>query len=232
MQLRPILIVDDEPDMRDLLERQLQGDGFDTLAVGTGLAALEMLERQTPALVLLDLMLPDLRGTEVCRRIRANPRTAALPVIILSARGEEIDRVVGFEVGADDYVVKTNLSVRELVLRIRAVLRRRSIRAPDVVPIDHGLLSIDREGHRAWVRGIEVGLTPTEFKLLCTLADSPGRAQSRHQLLRDLWDGALDARTVDTHVKRLREKLGDAAGAIVTVRGVGYRFELEALDLT
>ncbi len=232
MQAGPILIVDDEDDLRNLLDLTLRREGFDTLLAATGQQALDLLDEQRPALIVLDLMLPDLSGTEVCRRIRSRPELAAVPVVMLTARGEEIDRVVGFEVGADDYVVKASFSMREFVLRIRAVLRRASTAtssAGDAAAprtISFGAITIDLAGHRVFVDDIEVGLTATEFKLLQALADRPGRVQSRARLLEDVWDmpGDLNTRTVDTHVKRLREKLGAGADHLETVRGVGYRF--------
>ena len=166
-----------------------------------------------------------------CRTLRGRPNTAKVPIIIVSARGEEIDRVVGFEVGADDYVVKANLSIRELVLRIRAVLRRHSTASLSKVDvrsseIQFGMLKMDLEGYHCWVDGAEVALTATEFKLLAALVQSPGRVQTRGHLLEHVWDmpSDLNTRTVDTHVKRLREKIGLASGYILTVRGVGYRF--------
>jgi two-component system, OmpR family, phosphate regulon response regulator PhoB len=229
----PILIVDDEEDLRNLLNLSLRREGFETVVAGTAFEALERLKEVRPSLIVLDLMLPDLPGTEVCRRIRSNPDLASVPIIMLTARGEEIDRVVGFEVGADDYVVKATFSVREFLLRVRAVLRRSG--SPDEVeqeePVGEGALTygplrVDLDGHRVYVEEQEVVLTATEFKLLYTLAARPGRVQSRGMLLQDVWDMPPDinTRTVDTHVKRLREKLGLAANHLETVRGVGYRF--------
>ena len=234
MQLSgPILIVDDEEDLRNLLQLSLDREGFDTIVAATATEALDHLKEVRPSLIVLDLMLPDLPGTEVCRRVRATPDLATVPVIMLTARGEEIDRVVGFEVGADDYVVKATFSVREFLLRVRAVLRRAHTPAEE--PSDppaadaqwaFGALRIDLAGHRVYVEEEEIALTATEFKLLHTLAARPGRVQSRGILLQDVWDMPPDinTRTVDTHVKRLREKLAAAAGHLETVRGVGYRF--------
>jgi two-component system phosphate regulon response regulator PhoB len=233
----PILVVEDEDDIRNLVVHQLQREGLTTLAAATGLQALEIARRTPPALIILDLMLPGLPGTEVCRRLRAEPETRDVPIIILSARGEEIDRVVGFEVGADDYVTKP-FSPRELVLRVRAVLRRG---APPVAEapgpagaLEVGVLRVDEAAHRVFVKGEEAALTATEFKLLLTLMRRAGRVQSRAQLLQDVWDLPPDmyTRTVDTHMKRLREKLGAASGHIETVRGVGYRFSREPVDET
>ncbi|MFT4626853.1 MAG: two-component system phosphate regulon response regulator PhoB [Myxococcota bacterium] len=229
----PILIVDDEDDLRRLLDLNLRREGFETLTAATGAEALEHVRTCQPELVVLDLMLPDMPGTEVCRRIRASPHLATTPIIMLTAKGEEIDRVVGFEVGADDYVVKASFSMREFVLRVRAVLRRNAAGVapspPEAAVVDalmFGPLAIDQAGHRVFVDGAEVSLTATEFKLLHALAAHPGQVQSRGNLLQDVWDMPpdLNTRTVDTHVKRLREKLGAAARHLETVRGVGYRF--------
>jgi two-component system phosphate regulon response regulator PhoB len=233
----PILVVDDEPDLRQLVELNLRREGFRVISASTGKEGLDVLEAEKPSLVLLDLMLPDMTGTEVCRRIRMSAAHQATPVIMLTARGEEIDRVVGFEVGADDYVVKADLSMRELVLRVRAVLRRQPVPgadAPDEIdpagPLVFDRLHIDTLGHRAFVDEEEIALTATEFRLLVTLASRPCRVQTRGTLLRDVWDMPpdLNTRTVDTHVKRLREKLGPSAGHVETVRGVGYRFNIDA----
>ena len=234
---RPILIVDDEADLLNLVDMNLRREGFKTVTAMTGREALEAAKRDRPRLVVLDLMLPDLSGTEVCRQLRADPDLADVAIIMLSAKGEEIDRVVGFEVGADDYVVKATFSMRELVLRIRSLLRRREAKAekePSEEPpisyseasIEVGTMRIDQDAHRVWVGDEEVPLTATEFKLLIVLATRSGRVQSRGTLLQDVWDMPpdLNTRTVDTHVKRLREKLGSASITIQTVRGVGYRF--------
>ena len=229
---RPILIVDDEPDLLNLVEMNLRREGFSTLTAMTGEEALRVVHTAYPSLVVLDLMLPDLSGTEVCRRIRSDPELEDVAIIMLSAKGEEIDRVVGFEVGADDYVVKATFSMRELVLRIRSLLRRRKVAS--TAPImaaatTAGPLRIDPAAHRVWVDDQVVPLTATEFKLLRVLAERGGRVQSRGTLLQDGWDMPpdLNTRTVDTHVKRLREKLGTAASRIETVRGVGYRFNAD-----
>ena len=222
-----ILIVDDERDLLSLLDFNLRKEGFETLLASSGEEALRALRRMVPDLVLLDLMLPDVPGTEICRQVKADPRTEHVPVVMLTAKGEEIDRVVGLELGADDYVTKP-FSVRELVLRIRAVLRRgRRARTPGPAHATSrlGPLRVDVEAHRAYVGGQEVELTPIEFRLLLTLLSRAGRVQSREQLLAEAWDMAADVelRTVDTHVKRLREKLGPARELLETVRGVGYR---------
>lgn len=221
-----ILVVDDEEDLRNLLQHALTREGFTVQAVATGAEALTVAASMRPSLVLLDLMLPGMQGTEVCRRLRADSTLAGMAIIVLTARGEELDRVVGFEMGADDYVTKP-FSTRELVLRIRAVLRRSAGSAARVEEGDLllGALRIDTPAHRVWVDDEEVQLTATEFRLLTTLARRSGRVQTRGQLLQEVWDMPpdLSTRTVDTHMKRLREKLGVAGDRIETVRGVGYR---------
>jgi two-component system phosphate regulon response regulator PhoB len=170
-------------------------------------------------------MLPDMSGTEVCRRLRAEDASREIPVIMLTAKGEEVDRIVGFEVGADDYVVKP-FSVRELLLRVRAVLRRSHSPKTEDGSLAFGALRLDRDSHRVWVDGQEIALTALEFKLLDTFLSRRGRVQSREALLSDVWgiEADVTTRTVDTHVKRLREKLGPAGRYIETLRGVGYRF--------
>ncbi len=222
-----ILIVEDEADLSSIMAYNLERDGFSVRTALNGASALEALGQEpTPDLVLLDLMLPDMSGTEICRSMRQDARTREIPVIMVTARGEEVDRVVGFELGADDYVVKP-FSVRELMLRVRAVLRRVSdAQAQPSEGIEFGSLTVDESAHRVTVAGDEVSITALEFRLLVTFLSRKGRVQTREQLLDDVWghDVAVTMRTVDTHVKRLREKLGDAGEYIETVRGVGYRF--------
>lgn len=222
-----ILIVEDEHDLASVLEYNLKREGYDTRVAGTGAAALALAEREPPALVLLDLMLPDLSGVEVCRRLKHHEMLRTVPVIMLTARGEEIDRVVGFEVGADDYIVKP-FSVREVLLRVQAVLRRTRAPLPAEVTkaVIFGRLAVDEDAHRVRVDGSDVALTALEFRLLWTLLQRRGRVQSRDTLLNDVWGISADVttRTVDTHVKRLREKLGPAGSYVETLRGVGYRF--------
>ena len=224
-----ILIVDDEADLRDLVAWNLRAAGHEIHEAGSGAEALELARKVRPDAIVLDLMLPDLPGTEVCRRVKAEPATAQTRVLMLTARGEEIDRVVGFELGADDYVVKP-FSVRELVLRVNAVLRRGAPAEPAEQPVVAGRLAVDRARHRVTVDGQEVALTALEFKLLWTLMERRGRVQSRERLLEDVWEVSpeITTRTVDTHVKRLREKLGAAGEYVETVRGVGYRFVEDA----
>ncbi len=223
-----ILIVDDERDLLSVLDFNLRQAGFETLLAASGAEALAQVRRRVPDLVLLDLMLPDVSGTEVCRALKSDPRTRQVPVMMLTAKGDEVDKVVGFELGAEDYVTKP-FSVRELVLRVKALLRRTQpaaapaeiLRGPEPV----GGIRVDLDAHRAFVEGEEVPLTPLEFRLLVTLMSRAGRVQSREQLLQDVWEmsSELETRTVDTHVKRLREKLGPARDLLETVRGVGYR---------
>jgi two-component system phosphate regulon response regulator PhoB len=220
-----ILVVDDEPDLLELVRVNLRQAGYEVDTAEAGREALECLQRALPDLMVLDLMLPDLSGTEVCRRVRQDPELAQLPIIMLTARADEVDRVVGLELGADDYVTKP-FSPRELTLRVRAVLRRRAPEAPPKKSLQHGALRIDPDRHRCFVEGDEVTLTAKEFDLLRALMERPGRVMTRDQLLDDVWgtDIAVTSRTIDTHLKRLREKLGKASDLIETVRGVGYRF--------
>jgi two-component system phosphate regulon response regulator PhoB len=223
-----ILVVEDEPDIRQVIAYNLEQAGHEVLTAERGAQALVLLNKERPSLVLLDLMLPDVSGLDICRHIKSAPALSAVPVVMLTARNEEIDRVVGFELGADDYVVKP-FSVRELVLRVQAVLRRAQASpaaAPAAGDVAFGVLRIDRTGHRAWVGDREIYLTPLEMRLLCTLYDRRGRVQSRATLLDDVWSANPEnnTRTVDSHVKRLREKLGDAGNYVETVRGIGYRF--------
>lgn len=220
-----ILVVDDEPDILELVRFALTQEGFAVTTAATGQAALDALKDSRPDAVVLDLMLPDFSGTEVCRRIRANAETAALPILMLTARSEELDRVVGFELGADDYVTKP-FSARELTLRVKAVLRRTGSETTETQRLSHGPLTIDLERHRCQVGDEVIELTAKEFGLLSALMSRPGRVMSREKLLEEVWgeDIAVTHRTIDTHLKRLREKLGEAGDLIDTVRGVGYRF--------
>jgi two-component system phosphate regulon response regulator PhoB len=231
-----ILIVDDEPDIAATVAFNLEREGFTPITAHDGASAMAALQGDPPPdLVILDLMLPDMSGTEICRRIRQEPTTARLPVVMLTARSEDIDRVVGFEVGADDYVVKP-FSTRELVLRVRAILRRSEPAATTDTSntLTIGPLRLDFEGHRLWVDGEEIVLTALEFRLLRTLIQRRGRVQTREILLTQVWEmsGDLTTRTVDTHVRRLRKKLGSAAVYIETLRGVGYRFQPEPAKAT
>ncbi|SEN20528.1 two component transcriptional regulator, winged helix family [Stigmatella aurantiaca] len=219
-----VLIVDDERDLAELIDFNLQAAGFSTRVAGTGEAALAAASEQPPQLVLLDLMLPDISGTEVCRQLRTNVLTRDVLIVMLTAKGEEADRVRGFEVGADDYVTKP-FSVRELVLRIKAVLRRALPSKEGTAPLALGPLKLDVSTHRFYVEGKEVLLTALEFRLLEYMMTRLGRVQTREQLLEEVWglSSSLETRTIDTHVMRLRDKLGPARPYLETVRGVGYR---------
>lgn len=224
--MQRILIIEDESDLAELLDFNLRQAGFAVTLAHDGAEGLAVALAAPPDLVILDLMLPGLLGTEICRRLRGAPATAAMPILMLTARGEESDRVAGFEVGADDYVVKP-FSVREVILRVKALLRRGADSPDEVKALQIGTLRIDVERHRVSVAGAEVELTALEFKLLLTLAERRGRVQSRDGLLQDVWgyQYAGDTRTVDTHITRLRTKLGAAGGLIRTLRGVGYKLE-------
>ncbi|MDQ3036307.1 MAG: response regulator transcription factor [Myxococcota bacterium] len=226
-----ILLVDDEADIVELLEYNLRQAGFTVVTARDGNTALAEVRRQRPDLILLDLNLPDIAGTEICRRLRRDASTSTIPIMMITARGEEIDRVVGFELGADDYIVKP-FSPRELILRIGAVLRRAATPVAGQTKTERiviGLLEIDVPQHRVLVEDEEIPMTALEFKLLYDLASRPGRVQTRDALLERVWGytPGIETRTVDTHVKRLREKLGAARDYIETVRGVGYRIRTD-----
>ncbi len=219
-----ILVIDDELETLTLLDERLRAGGHDVATARRAADGLRLARELSPDLVILELYLPDLGGTEVCRVLRSDAMTRQPRIVIVSARGEEIDRVVGFELGADDFVVKP-FSVRELMLRVRAVLRRGG-EPPAPRLIEVGLLRVDREAHRVWVADVETRLTLLELRLLLTLHDRRGRVQSRDALIDAVWGvgSPTTGRTVDSHVKRLREKLGVAGDYVETVRKVGYRF--------
>jgi two-component system phosphate regulon response regulator PhoB len=223
-----ILVVDDDPDILSLVQYNLEKEGLKVIATQDGQEALRLANSELPQLIVLDLMLPQVDGLEVCRQIKRDQVTSEIPIIMLTAKGEEIDRVVGFELGADDYIAKP-FSPRELVLRVKAILKRSSLREQPAKRISVGDLLIDFDRHQAWIAGKEITLTHTEFKLLGTLASRRGRVQTRDRLLADVWnyEPDIDSRTVDTHIKRLRSKLGKVGEAIETVRGLGYRFRGE-----
>jgi two-component system, OmpR family, phosphate regulon response regulator PhoB len=227
-----VLIVEDERDLQRVLSYNFKQAGFDVVSAMNGETALRAVKEEPFDLVILDLMLPDMPGTEVCKRLKQTAETSHIPVIMVTAKGEEVDRVVGFEIGADDYVVKP-FSVRELILRARAILRRTEGANVPEERLDFGVLRVDRAAHRAWVEGEEITFTALEFKLLVVLYDRRGRVMTRDVLLDEVWGSHVDvtARNVDTHVKRVREKLGAAGDYIETVRGVGYRFRAEPGEL-
>jgi phosphate regulon transcriptional regulator PhoB len=220
-----ILVVDDEPDVVELIQFNLKGAGYDVVTAADGEEALAKAHTTPPELIVLDVMLPEVDGLEVCKRLRNDPHTSAIPIVMLTAKAAEIDRVLGLELGADDYITKP-FSPRELVLRVKGLLRRAEQPPAKQDEIQVGHLAINIPRHQVIVSGKRVDLTATEFKLLTVLAQRRGRVQSREQLLRDVWeyDNLIDTRTVDTHMRRLREKLGSAAKYLDTVRGVGYRF--------
>jgi DNA-binding response OmpR family regulator len=220
-----ILVVDDEPDAVELVEFNLTAAGYEVLTAADGKEALQKARTALPDLIVLDVMMPQVDGLEACKILRRDPATSAIPILMLTAKAAEIDRVLGLELGADDYVTKP-FSPRELVLRIKGLLRRRQSAAENTELMRLGDLRINIPKHEVLVRGKRINLTATEFKLVTLLVQRRGRVQSREQLLRDVWeyDSLIDTRTVDTHMRRLREKLGPAAKYLDTVRGVGYRF--------
>ena len=221
-----ILIIEDEPDIRKTLEYNISREGYDVISASSLSEGREKLESASFSLLLLDLMLPDGSGLDLCRELKQDKSLSSMPVIILTAKDDEVDKVVGFELGADDYVTKP-FSVRELILRVKAVLKRGEIKSDNMeVQRQFGELKIDVDSHEVFVNDEQVSLTALEFKLLRQLVDRRGRVQSRDQLLSDVWGYSSDVttRTVDTHIKRLREKLGGMGKYVQTIRGVGYKF--------
>jgi two-component system phosphate regulon response regulator PhoB len=221
-----ILVIEDEPDIRRNLEYNLSREGFSVSAAASISEANTLLATTDYNLILLDLMLPDGSGIDICKRIKSNSDTESIPIIILTAKDDEVDKVIGFELGADDYVTKP-FSVRELILRVKAVLKRGS-KKKEIVEVvrQFGDLKIDVDSHEVHVDDTKIILTALEFRLLKHLVDTRGRVQSRDQLLSDVWgySAEVTTRTVDTHVKRLREKLGAMGKYVHTIRGVGYKF--------
>ena len=222
-----ILVIEDEPDIRRNLEYNLGREGFKASSVGSLDEANEKLKLKKFDLILLDLMLPDGSGLDLCKKIKSNSETEATPIIILTAKDDEVDKVVGFELGADDYVTKP-FSVRELILRVKAILKRSDTKTKEVVEVERqfGDLKIDVDSHEVHVDSQLIELTALEFRLLKELVDKRGRVQSRDQLLSEVWgyNAEVTTRTVDTHIKRLREKLGSMGKYVQTIRGVGYKF--------
>ena len=227
MVRKRILIADDELDVLALLETRLSASGYEVLKASNGVAALDRARTDKPALAVLDIMMPGMSGLEVCRTLKADPKTARMPIILLTARHEEVDRVLGFEFGADDYVLKP-FSPRELALRIQALLRHQlqPVATPSAI-LQLGLISVDRLTHRVTVQNRALELTRTEFKLLSILMETPGRVLSREELLESVWPAQanIEIRTVDTHMRRLRGKLGSRGKQIQTIRGFGYRID-------
>ena len=221
-----ILIIEDEPDIKKTLEYNLSKEGFDVICASSLSEGKDYLNIDSFSLILLDLMLPDGSGLDLCRELKSNTEKKLIPIIILTAKDDEVDKVVGFELGADDYVTKP-FSVRELILRVKAVLKRGNQKSANLeVQRQFGDLVIDVDSHEVFVDNESITLTALEFKLLRQLVDRRGRVQSRDQLLSDVWGYSADVttRTVDTHIKRLREKLGVMGKYVQTIRGVGYKF--------
>ena len=222
-----VLIVEDEPDIRELVVHHLKREGYQVSAAASGEEALRQVQAAPPDLVLLDLMMPAMDGLEVCRRLRQDPATASLPIVMLTAKGDEVDRVLGLELGADDYVAKP-FSPKELLARVRAVLRR-SLPAPGASPTTLGALTIDPGTHTVSMGDEILALTPKEFDLLRALVEARGRVLSREFLLDRVWGysraSEIESRTVDVHVRRLRVKLGPEGRRVLTVKSVGYRLD-------
>ena len=226
---KTILVVEDEKDILNLIEWHLRAEAYSVLKADDGIKALGLAVEHLPDLIVLDLMLPGMDGLDICKALKKNPKTENIPVVMLTARGEEVDRIVGLELGADDYMVKP-FSPRELTLRVRAILKRfdKKPEDPEKTKLRYRELAIDMDSYRVWIQEKEVLLTVTEFKLLLELIQNQGRVRTRDQLLDRVWGYQFDgyARTVDTHVRRLRQKLGDEySKTIETVRGIGYRFK-------
>jgi two-component system phosphate regulon response regulator PhoB len=221
-----ILVVDDETDVLELVGANLAGAGFQVLRATDGASAIATARREAPALIVLDILLPGMSGLDVTRQLKRDVATAAISILLLSARAGEIDRIIGLELGVDDYMAKP-FSPRELVLRVKAILSRKNAGLIDTTIFRAGAIVVDQERHAVTLSGREVGLTALEFKLLLALLRVPGRVLSRDELLARIWgfECGVGARTVDTHVRRLREKLGSAGDQIQTVRGAGYRIE-------
>lgn len=220
-----VFIVEDEPDLRDTLKYNLENEGFSVEAFSNGEDFLSSVDKNIPNLVILDLMLPGLSGLDVCRKLRSNDNYDGIGIVMLTAKSEEIDRIVGFELGADDYVTKP-FSVRELILRVKVLLKKRTDDGANEQILEFGPILMNLDAHEVSIDGKIVNLTALEFKLLKHLLKRKGRVQTRDQLLGDVWgySSEVTTRTVDTHIKRLREKLGEPGDLIQTIRGVGYRF--------
>jgi len=220
-----VFIVEDEPDLRDTLKYNLENEGFSVKAFSNGEDFLSSVDKNKPSLVILDLMLPGLSGLDVCRKLRSNDNYDGIGIVMLTAKSEEIDRIVCFELGADDYVTQP-FSVRELILRVKVILKKRTDDGANEQKLEFGPILMNLDAHEVSIDGNVVNLTALEFKLLKHLLKRKGRVQTRDQLLGDVWgySSEVTTRTVDTHIKRLREKLGEPGDLIQTIRGVGYRF--------
>tara|TARA_A100001234_G_scaffold88222_2_gene77810 strand:- start:1750 stop:2448 length:699 start_codon:yes stop_codon:yes gene_type:complete len=221
---KTIFIVEDEPDIRETLAYNLSQEGFKVEEFSDAESCLEKINEKTPDLLILDLMLPGMSGLDLCKEIRANKSLSNLAIIMLTAKGEEIDRIIGFELGADDYVTKP-FSVRELILRVKVILKKQTESLENIEEVEFGAIKINLDAHEVSINDDEINLTALEFKLLKHLVQRRGRVQTRDQLLGDVWgySSEVTTRTVDTHIKRLREKLGSVGDYIQTIRGVGYR---------
>ena len=220
-----IYIVEDEPDIRETLKYNFSNEGFEVFTAPDGEEALSNIKKVLPDVLILDLMLPGVSGLDVCKSIRTDDDIRDMSIIMLTAKGEEIDRVIGFELGADDYVTKP-FSVRELILRVKVLLKKQRESLVENKLVTFGPIRIDLDAHELKINDKEIVLTALEFKLLQHLVKRKGRVQTREQLLGDVWgySAEVTTRTVDTHIKRLREKLGNTSDYIQTIRGVGYRF--------
>ena len=220
-----IYIVEDEPDIRETLKYNFSNEGFEVFTAPDGEEALSNIKKVLPDVLILDLMLPGISGLDVCKSIRADDDIRDMSIIMLTAKGEEIDRIIGFELGADDYVTKP-FSVRELILRVKVLLKKQRESLVENKLVTFGPIRIDLDAHELKINDKEIVLTALEFKLLQHLVKRKGRVQTREQLLGDVWgySAEVTTRTVDTHIKRLREKLGNTSDYIQTIRGVGYRF--------
>ena len=221
-----ILIIEDEPDIRKTLEYNISREGYKVVSASSLSEGKEQINSSDFSLILLDLMLPDGSGLDLCREIKSDKDKSSTPIIILTAKDDEVDKVVGFELGADDYVTKP-FSIRELILRIKAILKRGESKKETLeVQRQFGELTMDIDSHEVFVNNEQIILTALEFRLLRQLVDRRGRVQSREQLLSDVWgySAEVTTRTVDTHIKRLREKLGTMGKYVQTIRGVGYKF--------
>lgn len=223
MTKHTVLIVEDEKDIRELLAYHLEREGFTTLQADNGQSALELAKSEKPDIILLDIMLPDTDGLSVCRQLKRDPILSGVPIIMATAKGEEIDRIVGLELGADDYIVKP-FSMREVVLRVKAILRRgHNVTNRDIT--QYGAITINSNAHSVTINDVPLALTLTEFRLLEDLCQNKGAVRTREQLLDAIWGHSFEgySRTIDTHVRRLRAKLGEHADLIETIRGIGYR---------
>ena len=221
---KTIYIVEDEPDIRETLAYNLSQEGFKVSEFSDAESCLDKIQKKKPDLLILDLMLPGMSGLDLCKQIRADKSLQNLAIIMLTAKGEEVDRIIGFELGADDYVTKP-FSVRELILRVKVILKKQNDASENNELVEFGPIKLNLDAHEVLINDDEIILTALEFKLLKHLVQRRGRVQTRDQLLGDVWgySSEITTRTVDTHIKRLREKLGTVGDYIQTVRGVGYR---------